>query len=113
MSDKPNMVEYLKNSAANILQVMPVKAQHVVGMLINLKIVKRYDEQISIRKKVMKQWLQLTLDEQSPVKNHKLDQVIYQMMVDEAPVESEILKSPIQSAQQDLFKNFGRIDPVQ
>ncbi|MCP5774639.1 hypothetical protein NL389_32960, partial [Klebsiella pneumoniae] len=46
MSGKPNTVETLKNSVANILQVMPVKAQHVVGMLINLKIVKRYDEQI-------------------------------------------------------------------
>src|SRR5690606_5543000 len=93
MSGKPNTVETLKNSVANILQVMPVKAQHVVGMLINLKIVKRYDEQISFRKKVLKQWLQLNLDEQSPVKNPKLDQVISQMKVDEAPVESEILKS--------------------
>jgi len=93
---------------ANILQVMPVKAQHVVGMLINLKIVKRYDEQISFRKKVLKQWLQLNLDEQSPVENPKLDQVISQLKAEEAPVESEILKSPIQSAQQDLFKNFGR-----
>ena len=113
MSGKPNTVETLKNSVANILQVMPVKAQHVVGMLINLKIVKRYDEQISFRKKVLKQWLQLNLDEQSPVENPKLDQVISQLKAEEAPVESEILKSPIQSAQQDLFKNFGRIDPVQ
>src|SRR5690606_28714235 len=73
MSGKPNTVETLKNSVVNILQVMPVKAQHVVGMLINLKIVKRYDEQISFRKKVLKQWLQLKLDAQSPVENPKLD----------------------------------------
>ncbi|WP_216935303.1 MULTISPECIES: hypothetical protein [unclassified Acinetobacter] len=111
MSGKPNTVETLKNSVANILQVMPVKAQHVVGMLINLKIVKRYDEQVSFRKKVLKQWLQLNLDEQSPVENPKLDQVISQLKVDETPVEA--FQSPIQSAQQDLFKNFGRIDPVQ
>ncbi|PWF33214.1 hypothetical protein DBB30_28015, partial [Yersinia pestis] len=91
MSGKPNTVETLKNSVANILQVMPVKAQHVVGMLINLKIVKRYDEQISFRKKVLKQWLQLNLDEQSPVENPKLDQVISQLKAEEAPVESEIL----------------------
>ncbi|MDM1343735.1 hypothetical protein HXZ95_05610 [Acinetobacter pseudolwoffii] len=111
MSGKPNTLETLKNSVANILHVMPVKAQHVVGMLINLKIVKRYDEQISFRKKVLKQWLQLNLDEQEPLENPKLDQVLSRLKVDDAPVES--LQTPIQSAQQDLFKNFNRIDPVQ
>lgn len=111
MSGKPNTLETLKNSVANILHIMPVKAQHVVGMLINLKIVKRYDEQISFRKKVLKQWLQLNLDEQDPLENPKLDQVMSRLKVDDAPVES--LQTPIQSAQQDLFKNFNRIDPVQ
>lgn len=111
MSGKPNTLETLKNSVTNILHVMPVKAQHVVGMLINLKIVKRYDEQISFRKKVLKQWLQLNLDEQDPLENPKLDQVLSRLKVDDAPVES--LQTPIQSAQQDLFKNFNRIDPVQ
>src|SRR5690606_26709364 len=53
MSGKPTTLETLKNSVTNILQVLPGKAQHVVGMLINLKIVKRYDEQISFRKKVL------------------------------------------------------------
>src|SRR5690606_41174482 len=96
MSGKPNTSETLKNSVANILHVMPVNAQHVVGVLINLKIVKRYDEQISFRKKVVKQWLQLNVDEQSPDENPKLDQVISQLKADEAPVESEIRKSPIQ-----------------
>ena len=111
MSGKPNTLETLKNSVANILHVMPVKAQHVVGMLINLKIVNRYDEQISFRKKVLKQWLQLNLDEQDPLENPKLDQVMSRLKVDDAPVEA--LQTPIQSAQQDLFKNFNRIDPVQ
>ncbi|PJI32773.1 hypothetical protein [Acinetobacter pseudolwoffii] len=111
MSGKPNTLETLKNSVANILHVMPVKAQHVVGMLINLKIVKRYDEQISFRKKVLKQWLQLNLDEQDPLENPKLDQLMSRLKVDDAPVEA--LQTPIQSAQQDLFKNFNRIDPVQ
>ena len=111
MRGKPNTLETLKNSVANILHVMPVKAQHVVGMLINLKIVKRYDEQISFRKKVLKQWLQLNLDEQDPLENPKLDQVMSRLKVDDAPVEA--LQTPIQSAQQDLFKNFNRIDPVQ
>ena len=111
MSGKPNTLETLKNSVANILHVMPVKAQHVVGMLSNLKIVKRYDEQISFRKKVLKQWLQLNLDEQDPLENPKLDQVMSRLKVDDAPVEA--LQTPIQSAQQDLFKNFNRIDPVQ
>ena len=101
MSGKPNTLETLKNSVANILHVMPVKAQHVVGMLINLKIVKRYDEQISFRKKVLKQWLQLNLAEQDPLENPRLDQVMSRIKVDDAPVEA--LQSPIQAAQHDLF----------
>ncbi len=62
MSGKPTNVEALKNSIANILQLEADKVQHVVGMLMNLKIVKRVDEQISFRKKVLKQWVQLDLD---------------------------------------------------
>lgn len=51
MPGKPTTLESLKNSVANILQVLPGKAQHVVGMLINLKIVKRYEDQIAFRKR--------------------------------------------------------------
>jgi hypothetical protein len=111
MSGKPNTLDTLKNSVANILQIMPAKAQHVVGMLINLKIVKRYDEQISFRKKVLKQWLQLDLQDAASVENPSLDQAISQLKAEETTTETP--QSPIQSAQQDLFKNFNRIDPVQ
>ena len=62
MSGKPTNLEALKNSIANILQLEAGKVQHVVGMLMSLKIVKRVDEQISFRKKVLKQWVQLDLD---------------------------------------------------
>ena len=111
MSGKPTSVETLKNSVTNILQVLPAKAQHVVGMLINLKIVKRYDEQISFRKKVLKQWIQLDLNEKKPDEKQALDQVMSKLNTEE-PV-TEPVQSPIQSAQQDLFKNFNNIDPVQ
>lgn len=66
MAGKPTTLDGLKNSVSNILQVLPDKTQQLVGMLINLKIVKRYDEQIAFRKKVLKQWLQLKLDDGLP-----------------------------------------------
>lgn len=111
MSGKPHTMDGLKNSITNILQVVPAKAQHLVGMLINLKIVKAYDEQVSFRKKVLKQWLQLNLQEKTPAEPLKLEQAISQLKPEEAVLEPS--QSAIQSAQQDLFKNFGRIDPVQ
>ena len=51
MKGKPNSIEKLKNSISNILQVASEQVQPLIGLLINLKIVKRYDEQISFRKK--------------------------------------------------------------
>lgn len=119
MSGKPNTVEKLKNSISNILQVVPEKAQRLVGLLINLKIIKRYDEQIAFRKKVLKQWIQLDLNtsaEKTPVAS-SLDQALKQLQSTEsgaAPVvEQDTAAAPIQSAQQPLFKNFNQIDPVQ
>lgn len=119
MSGKPNTVEKLKNSISNILQVVPEKAQRLVGLLINLKIIKRYDEQIAFRKKVLKQWIQLDLNtsaEKTPVAS-SLDQALKQLQSTEsgaAPViEQDSVAAPIQSAQQPLFKNFDQIDPVQ
>lgn len=118
MSGKPNTVEKLKNSISNILQVVPEKAQRLVGLLINLKIIKRYDEQISFRKKVLKQWIQLDLNasaEKTPVVS-SLDQALKQLQsVENAAVvtEQNSAVAPIQSVQQPLFKNFEQIDPVQ
>ena len=66
MKGKPNSIEKLKNSISNILQVASEQVQPLIGLLINLKIVKRYDEQISFRKKVLKQWMQLDLDAVTP-----------------------------------------------
>lgn len=62
MTGKPGTIEGLKNSIGNILHVLPEQAQQLLGMLIKLKIVKRYDQQVSYRKKILKQWLQLKLD---------------------------------------------------
>ena len=83
MSGKPTTLDGLKNSISNILQLVPEKTQRVVGMLINLKIVKRYDEQISFRKKVLKQWLALNLDEQDPITQpQSMQQALQQLQKD-------------------------------
>lgn len=103
MSGKPTNVEALKNSIANILQLEADKVQHVVGMLMNLKIVKRVDEQISFRKKVLKQWVQLDLD-------------AVEESAQEATVTSTIVaqtEAVEPHPQHSLFKNFSQIDPVQ
>ncbi|MDM1754258.1 hypothetical protein HX122_04510 [Acinetobacter towneri] len=103
MSGKPTNLEALKNSIANILQLEADKVQHVVGMLMSLKIVKRVDEQISFRKKVLKQWVQLDLD-------------AVEESAQEATVTSTIVAKTEAAEvhpQHSLFKNFSQIDPVQ
>ena len=122
-SGKPNTLAKLKNSLANVLQVGADQAQHLVGMLINLKLLKVQDEQVSFRKKVLKQWEQLNLlqpdaAQEAPSKLEQVDallsklssnaqQVMQQLAPKEQPPET------VQSLQRDLFKNFEQIDPVQ
>ncbi|WP_180131683.1 hypothetical protein [Acinetobacter sp. YH12057] len=114
LSGKPNSLDKLKNSLMNILQVSSEKAQHLVGMLINLQIVKRFDEQISIRKKVLKQWVQLDLNTTAetalPIKT---DLNAFTASLEEQTSNTDDTASIIQAAQQGLFKNFNKIDPVQ
>ena len=113
MSGKPTTLDGLKNSISNILQLVPEKTQRVVGMLINLKIIKRYDEQIRFRKKVLKQWLALNIEKQDSATEPKtLQQVLQQLKKDD---ESDTVQPVVEtlSAQQELFKNFAQIDPVQ
>ncbi|MGF2684715.1 hypothetical protein ACQUFR_18800 [Acinetobacter johnsonii] len=113
ISGKPNTLDGLKNSISNILQLVPEKTQRVVGMLINLKIIKRYDEQIRFRKKVLKQWLALNIEKQDSATEPKtLQQVLQQLKKDD---ESDTVQPVVEtlSAQQALFKNFAQIDPVQ
>lgn len=113
MSGKPNTLDGLKNSISNILQLVPEKTQRVVGMLINLKIIKRYDEQIRFRKKVLKQWLALNLDEQDPISQSQSMQQALQQLQKDSGVDVLEPTADTQSAQQELFKNFAQIDPVQ
>ena len=113
MSGKPNTLDGLKNSISNILQLVPEKTQRVVGMLINLKIIKRYDEQIRFRKKVLKQWLALNLDEQDPISQPQSMQQALQQLQKDSVVDELEPTVDTQSAQQELFKNFAQIDPVQ
>lgn len=113
MSGKPNTLDGLKNSISNILQLVPEKTQRVVGMLINLKIIKRYDEQIRFRKKVLKQWLALNLDEQDPITQPQSMQQALQQLQKNSVVDKLEPTVDTQSVQQELFKNFAQIDPVQ
>jgi hypothetical protein len=113
MSGKPNTLDGLKNSISNILQLVPEKTQRVVGMLINLKIIKRYDEQIRFRKKVLKQWLALNLDEQDPMTQPQNMQEVLQQLQKDSVVDKLEPTADTQSAQQELFKSFAQIDPVQ
>ena len=113
MSGKPNTLDGLKNSISNILQLVPEKTQRVVGMLINLKIIKRYDEQIRFRKKVLKQWLALNLDEQDPITQPQSMQQALQQLQKDSVVDKLEPTADKQSPQQELFKNFAQIDPVQ
>lgn len=113
MSGKPNTLNGLKNSISNILQLVPEKTQRVVGMLINLKIIKRYDEQIRFRKKVLKQWLALNLDEQDSISQPQSMQQALQQLQKDSGVDVLEPTADTQSAQQELFKNFAQIDPVQ
>ena len=113
MSGKPNTLDGLKNSISNILQLVPEKTQRVVGMLINLKIIKRYNEQIRFRKKVLKQWLALNLDEQDPITQPQSMQQALQQLQKDSVVDKLEPTVDTQSAQQELFKNFAQIDPVQ
>ncbi len=110
MSGKPTSLDTLKNSLANILQVVPDQAQQLIGMLINLKIVKRYEDQIAFRKKVLKQWSQLDLSATQELAQD-LQQAITGLNLSPSAVVEE--KATIQSAQQALFRNFARIDHVQ
>jgi len=115
MKGKPNTLEKLKNSLANILQLPNDQLQHFTGLLINLKIVKRFDEQISFRKKVIKQWMQLDLEQKTSVeKAPNMSSVFAELSPENssAKVETEQANT-LHHAQKELFKNFSKIDPVQ
>ncbi|MBU3847239.1 MAG: hypothetical protein H9855_09750 [Candidatus Acinetobacter avistercoris] len=119
MSGKPNTVLKLKNSIVNILNIDADQTQHILGMLINLKLVKKQDDQISFRKKALKQWVQLDLNAvQQPLepqlKLAKVDSLLAKLHTHSeqifADVDSHIAA---QNTPDDLFKNFEQIDPVQ
>ena len=114
MKGKPNSIEKLKNSLSNILQVETGQAQQLIALLINLKIVKRYEEQINFRKKLLKQWAELDLEQATPSETAQNISPIFAQLQTESSSDEELQHSnPIHHAQKDLFKNFSKIDPVQ
>ena len=114
MKGKPNSIEKLKNSLSNILQVETGQAQQLIALLINLKIVKRYEEQINFRKKLLKQWTELDLEQATPSETAQNISPIFAQLQTESSSDEELQHSnTIHHAQKDLFKNFSKIDPVQ
>lgn len=119
MSGKPNTIVKLKNSMMNTLQVEIEESAHLVGMMINLKLVKCQDEHISFRKKVLKQWIQIDLTQNNmnlPVasKLEKVDALLSKLQTTSQQVLDDIQQQQsVQNIQSDLFKNFDKIDPVQ
>ena len=113
MKGKPTTLETLKNSVSNILQLVPEKAKHVVGMLINLKIVKNEHDHISFRKKILKQWIQIDLNTTEGKTVLPLDTAVSQLKQKDVNDFPEEDLTEVQSAQRALFKNFSKIDPVQ
>ncbi|WP_407306365.1 hypothetical protein [Acinetobacter sp.] len=114
MKGKPNSIEKLKNSISNILQVESEQTQQLIALLINLKIVKCYDEKISFRKKVLKQWTELDLEQATPSKiAHNISPIFAQLQTESTSDEELEHSDPVHHAQKDLFKNFSKIDPVQ
>ena len=114
MKGKPNSIEKLKNSLSNILQVETGQAQQLIALLINLKIVKRYEEQINFRKKLLKQWTEIDLEQAMPLEVAQNISPIFAQLQTESCSDEELEHSnTIHHAQKDLFKNFSKIDPVQ
>ncbi|WOE42017.1 hypothetical protein [Acinetobacter chinensis] len=118
MTGKPNTVEKLKNSIANILQMVPEKTQQVVGAMINLKIIKRHEDQIAYRKKILRQWIQLNLNGSPVPPEHSVDlsTAVTQLQItaESSPnLKTDIIEAASQDVQTELYKNFGQIDPVQ
>ncbi|EZQ10391.1 MULTISPECIES: hypothetical protein [unclassified Acinetobacter] len=118
MEGKPNTLAKLKNSIENTLRINDEHSAKLIGMLINLKVVKKEGEQISFRKKVLKQWAQLDMNvDEDVVADHKLGQVdalLAKLHIEAKDILAEIEESQdIQHIQSDLFKNFEKIDPVQ
>lgn len=119
MSGKPNTVAKLKNSIANILQLDQEQTQHILAMLLSLKLVKKQDEQVSFRKKMLKQWLLLDLTAEpqsveSEIKVVKVDTLLAKLQTDSQQILAEIeQQATATDIQHELFKNFEKIDPVQ
>lgn len=116
MAGRPSTVDKLINSIANILQLVPEKAQHLLGLLINLKIVKREAEQVSYRKKVLKEWADIDVEnsKNASKKVHEIDDILSKIHQESEHVLADLdTDSSIENIQNHLYKNFSNIDPVQ
>ena len=117
MEGKPNSMDTLKNSIANVLKIDAEQCSQIVGMLINLRLVKRDNEQVYFRKKVLKQWADLEMRiEVIPLAIEpnllQVDQLLAKLQSSSAQILAEV-QGAEQDIHQDVQQNFGTIDPVQ
>ena len=116
MTGQPNTVESLRNSVSNILKIVPEKAQNLVGILINLNIIRREEQKVSVRKKVLKQWVDLDLNKEiEQSKLEKIDTILENLQSDTHQLVrmDDTLSEDVHGVQRPLFKNFTQIDPMQ
>ena len=101
----------------DVVAKMTGKAQHLLGMLINLKIVKKQDEQVWFRKKLLKQWSQLDLEQKNGVSERKvleIDAVLEKLSAGAKQVISELEKQQNKASDTTfLNQDFEKIDPIQ
>ena len=99
---------------SNILQVDTAQAQQLIGLLINLKLVKANDPHIHFRKKLLKGWIALDLEANSATSSTLQRQSIAaESALQSSAQQGAHAVDNLQSAQHELFKNFAKIDPVQ
>ncbi|MCK4089368.1 hypothetical protein [Acinetobacter radioresistens] len=122
MPGKPATIQGLKHSIISRLNIFSETAQQLVGLLINLKIVRSQDGHVSYRKRILAHWLNLKLEEYMRAEVHTMP-LPSQPSVETFDIHTtEISTSSSASLEaalkqqrhtEDLYSEFARIDPLQ
>ncbi|WP_130804148.1 hypothetical protein [Acinetobacter ihumii] len=75
MKGLPTGLQGLQNSIGNVLNISAEQSQQLVAMLVNLKIIKRNTSQLSFRKKILKQWIDLDFNQHQQLESKPSDVV--------------------------------------
>ena len=117
MKGKPATVNGLKNSIMHSLNVLPEKAQQLIGVLVKLKIVRLYQEQVSYRTKILTQWLELNLDAGAIDDTNRTDGPDLEQSMSAAAFEAALRQqrnpADLPATAPDLYADFAHIDPLE